>query len=216
MTPIENINHTNKLQYNGLPNIEQASAVHYKLTEDRELQVLRNTVIQDDGSRSLSQDLKKEVHISKQYFTNCVEFIEMLIKFKSPWDVHPGRGSEPKHSNKLLGESKSTVRSVQYRAGSKTRKFETVNIEKMPFETVIDSVKTEWAAAMVFDPKKDGTLRFCDDYRKLNDISKRGTYLILRMEECIDYLRTRKQIITKPLSLTSQTMSVHPRTVCVT
>jgi hypothetical protein len=35
-------------------------------------------------------------------------------------------------------------------------------------------------------PKPDGSLRFCVDYRKLNDITVPDTYPLPRMDECID------------------------------
>ena len=41
---------------------------------------------------------------------------------------------------------------------------------------------------MVLVPKKDGTLRFCVDYRLLNVVSKRDSYTLPRMDECIESL----------------------------
>lgn len=41
---------------------------------------------------------------------------------------------------------------------------------------------------MVFAQKKDGTVQFCVDYRRLNAVSKQDWYLKLCMHDCIDYL----------------------------
>ena len=46
----------------------------------------------------------------------------------------------------------------------------------------------EWAAPVVFAPKKDGMIRFCIDYRRLNYVTLRESYHIPRMEEYIDTL----------------------------
>jgi len=53
---------------------------------------------------------------------------------------------------------------------------------------VIEPANTEWASPIVFVPKPDGTLRFCVDYRRLNEMTIRDAYLIPRMGECIDSL----------------------------
>jgi len=40
----------------------------------------------------------------------------------------------------------------------------------------------------VLVPKKDGTLRFCVDYRLLNVMTNKDSYPLPRMDECIDSL----------------------------
>ena len=52
----------------------------------------------------------------------------------------------------------------------------------------IELSTSEWAAPVVFAPKKDGSLRFCIDYRRLNTLTIRDSYPIPRMDECIDSL----------------------------
>ena len=42
---------------------------------------------------------------------------------------------------------------------------------------------------MVFVAKKDGTMRFGVDYRKLNVFTVRDSYPLPRMEECVNSLR---------------------------
>ena len=41
---------------------------------------------------------------------------------------------------------------------------------------------------VLFVPKKDGTLRACIDYRKLNAITRKNRYLLLRIDELQDRL----------------------------
>ena len=48
----------------------------------------------------------------------------------------------------------------------------------------------------MFAPKKDGTLRFCVDYRRLNAITVRDSHPILRMDECIDSLGDARIVST--------------------
>lgn len=55
-------------------------------------------------------------------------------------------------------------------------------------QKVFKTVQTEWAAPIVFAPKKDGLLRFCGHCKKLNNLTCRDSYPLPRMDECIDLL----------------------------
>lgn len=47
---------------------------------------------------------------------------------------------------------------------------------------VIEQAQTEWAVPIFFAAKKDSFLRFFIEYRRLNEVSVRDAYQILRME----------------------------------
>jgi len=53
---------------------------------------------------------------------------------------------------------------------------------------VVRPSTSEWASSVVVVPKNDGSLRFCVDYRRLNAVTKKDSYPIPRMEDCIDLL----------------------------
>ena len=53
---------------------------------------------------------------------------------------------------------------------------------------VIEPTQSPWASPVVFAPKKDGTLRFCVDYRRLNTMTIRDHYPIPKIDDCIDSL----------------------------
>ena len=53
---------------------------------------------------------------------------------------------------------------------------------------VVHAPPTEWVAPVMFAPKRDSTLRFCVDYRRLNAVSVRDAYPAPRIDECIDSL----------------------------
>lgn len=56
---------------------------------------------------------------------------------------------------------------------------------------VIKPSTSERAAPVVFEPKKCVTLRFCIDYRSVNEMTIRDSYPIPRIEKCIDPPRKR-------------------------
>mgnify|MGYP003411260331 FL=1 len=53
---------------------------------------------------------------------------------------------------------------------------------------VIEPATSEWASPVVLITKKDGSVRFCVDYRKLNALTVKDTYPLPRMDECLDSL----------------------------
>lgn len=90
---------------------------------------------------------------------------------------HPGRVTMAKY---LLVFQLDTapVHSPPYRAASKMREFKQSESDVILANNIIDSAHTEGAASIVFFLKKDGTVRFCIDYRELNTVAKRDTYPI--------------------------------------
>ena len=69
----------------------------------------------------------------------------------------------------------------------------------MEEEGIIKRSLNEWEAPIVLAAKKDSTLRFCVDYRKLNSVSKTDAYPT-RINEMIDYLGKAKYITTLDLT----------------
>lgn len=61
-------------------------------------------------------------------------------------------------------------------------------IEKMLTAGVFEPAKSEWTTPVVIVPKKDVSLRFCVDYRKLKAKMLTDTYPLPRMDDCIDSL----------------------------
>ena len=53
---------------------------------------------------------------------------------------------------------------------------------------VIEPGQSPWASPVVLVRKKDGSLRFCVDYRKLNNVTKFDAYPLPRVDETLDTL----------------------------
>ena len=52
----------------------------------------------------------------------------------------------------------------------------------------ISECKSPWASAVVLVRKKDGSLRFCIDIRKLNSRTVKDAYSLPRIDEILDCL----------------------------
>ena len=53
---------------------------------------------------------------------------------------------------------------------------------------IIQPSTNAWASPIVLIPKRDGSLRFYVDYRKLNTITKKDVYLLLRIDDILEML----------------------------
>ena len=112
---------------------------------------------------------------------------EMLKHHEHMWMGKLGNINITEHQIDLI-EGARPSKAAPYRAGPKTRQLEEFEVKKQLEADVIEPAQSEWAAPVLFAPKKDGKLRFCIDYRKLNGMTVRDSYPLPRMDECIDSL----------------------------
>ena len=71
----------------------------------------------------------------------------------------------------------------------------------MEKDGIIRKSESPWSSPVVLVKKKNGKLRFCVDYRKLNSITKKDTYPLPRIDEMLDNLGKAKWFTS--LDLTS-------------
>ena len=75
---------------------------------------------------------------------------------------------------------------------------------------VIRPSSSPWSSPIVLVRKKDGSLRFCVDYRKLNSVTKADTFPLPRMDDILDQLGGYKFFSTLDLKSEYWQIRVHP------
>lgn len=69
-------------------------------------------------------------------------------------------------------------------------------LEKMLALEVIEPSKSAWSSPVCLIPKKDGSYRFCIDFRQLNAVTKKDAYPLPYISSILDNLREAKYIST--------------------
>ena len=151
--------------------------------------ILTKTPAESEKKATTEEDQKwkDEVPIGIDSAIIRERVISLLEPFQSMWTGTLGSIHATSHHINLEPGTKP-IHQQPYRAGHKARQEERKQIDKMLEQGVIEPSSAEWASPVVLVPKKDGTLRFCVDYRKLNAATIRDSYPIPRMDECIDSL----------------------------
>ena len=69
-------------------------------------------------------------------------------------------------------------------------------LDEMLQKDVIQPSASPWASPVVLVQKKDGTMRFCIDYRKLNAVTRKDAYPLPRIDETLEALGGSKWFST--------------------
>ena len=65
---------------------------------------------------------------------------------------------------------------------------------------VIEPSHSPWASPIILVAKKDGKIQFCVDYRRLNTVTKKDVYPLLRIDDTLDSLAKQKSFYTLDLA----------------
>ena len=130
--------------------------------------------------------------------TQRAQLRNLLDNFRDVLSNEPGRTTIAEHS--IETGNANPVRLQPYRIPHAYRDTVRQELEEMEQKGIIEPSTSEWAAPIVLVKKKDGTLRFCVDYRKLNSRSQADAYPMPRMDELIDQLGKAKYVTTLDLT----------------
>ncbi|UYV84686.1 hypothetical protein LAZ67_X003094 [Cordylochernes scorpioides] len=101
---------------------------------------------------------------------------------------------DPKTSEYFIDDSldesqKEKLGNLPYRVAPRERQIIQDEVNKMEKFDIIQPSESPWASPVVLIRKKDGSWRFCVDYRSLNKITKKDVYPLPRIDDTLDCLR---------------------------
>ena len=122
----------------------------------------------------------------------------LFEEFPSVMKETPGRTTVVEHL--ITVGDVAPIRQKPYRIPYSQREVVQKELDKMLQAGVIRPSTSPWASPIVLVPKKDGAVRFCVDFRKLNSVAKFDAYPMPRVEEMIEIIGTAKVISTLDLA----------------
>lgn len=114
------------------------------------------------------------------------EVMELVDRNKDVFSPVPGHTQMIQHEIHTVPGK--IVQQRPYRIPEARREAVKEEVRKMLKLGVIEESQSAWSSPIVMVPKPDGTVRFCNDFRKLNEISKFDAYPMPHIDELIDRL----------------------------
>ncbi len=109
-------------------------------------------------------------------------------------------GCTPLVQHKIETGAAHPVRLPPYRLPQAYHAEVEQELQEMLAQDIIEASHSEWAAPILLVNKKDGGLRLCVDYRRLNGVSVSDAYPMPRIEDMIDQLGEASFITTIDLT----------------
>ena len=161
------------------------------------------SVEMEDSSIKIStaevEDLSKQVPIHLQdlfrrstgslSYRQARETTKILTEYQSAFSVDDtdlGCFSAIKHS--IDTQDAKPIRQRMRRTPLGFQEEEEKHLKKMLEAGVIKPSSSAWAAVPVLVRKKDGSVRWCLDYRALNKVTVKDAFPLPKIEECLDSL----------------------------
>lgn len=131
-----------------------------------------------------------EININKNLEPIQQQQIEKLIKeyddIFAKNNAEMGRTNMVKHEINVQGAQ--PIKCKPYRVSQKEREIIDNQLEEMLQNGIIRKSQSPWASPVVLVKKKDGSHRFCVDYRKLNAVTKKSSYPLPNIDDVLSYL----------------------------
>lgn len=118
---------------------------------------------------------------------------ELLLEFRTCFAQSSKVSQTPITQHRIITyDDARPIHQQPYRVSQKERAAIKEQVKEMIDDGVIQPSNSPWSSPVVLVKKKDGTLRFCVDYRKLNNVTKKDVYPLPRIDDSLDRLRRAK------------------------
>ncbi|KAM7287924.1 retrovirus-related Pol polyprotein from transposon 17.6 [Ixodes scapularis] len=118
------------------------------------------------------------------------QLVDLLAEYHDCFATSSKVRQTPMAKHRIITDDDALpVHQSPYRVSLKERKVIQDQVQEMLDDDIIQPSRSPWASPVVLVKKKDGTLRFCVDYRRLNAVTKKDVYPLPRIDDTLDRLR---------------------------
>ncbi|KAL1261442.1 hypothetical protein QQF64_006707 [Cirrhinus molitorella] len=145
--------------------------------------------LRQEGSRGAERQASSSVCVKLMPTAAQKTELQHLV---SQFSTVPGQTTIIKHD--IQTPPGVIVRQRPYRVPEACRQAIEEEVQQMLKLGVIEPSRSPWSSPIVLVPKPDGTLHFCNDYRRLNEVSLFDGYPMPRVDELLDRLGRARYI----------------------
>ncbi len=127
--------------------------------------------------------------------TQKAELQHLIGQFSDVFSAVPGRTHLLQHD--IRTPTGVIVKQRPYRIPEARRQAIEDEVQQM---LKLGVIEPSWSSPIVLVPKPDGTLRFCNDFRRLNEVSEFDGYPMPRVDELLERLGRARYISTLDLT----------------
>ena len=163
--------------------------LYHKRKEAPKVMVMATRVVEGESEHGprlsnsmILQNLQSKLeHLSSK---EQVDMKQLFLKFHRVFSDVPSVTTCSYHD---VDVGKATpIRQHPYRMNPIKLEQMRKEVDYMLQHHIIEPSDSEWSSPCVLVPKKDGTFRFCTDFRKLNALIKTDSFPLPRIDDCID------------------------------
>ncbi|KAL5467240.1 hypothetical protein EMCRGX_G031440 [Ephydatia muelleri] len=153
--------------------------------EGEEIQLWKDDIGEPKINERLTPKQRGQLNVLRAEFTDVMSDL-------------PGKAELVEHRIET-GDAKP-VRLPPYRLPHAYRDIVKKELEEMEKYGIIEKSTSDWFSLIVLAKKKDGTLRFCIDFRRLNSVSKADAYPMPRADDLLNQVGQARFISTLDLT----------------
>jgi len=139
-----------------------------------------------------------KTNLSEKEFAQVKDLIKSRAKIFAKKNEAPSKALNVSHS--INTGNNKPVNSPKYRTSHKERPIIEEHVKEMLRTKVIEPSRSPWSSPVVLVPKKDGTIRFCVDYRRLNEVTIKDKYALPRIDDALASLSGNKYFTSLDLA----------------
>ena len=132
-------------------------------------------------------NLAKDSNLTASQQNKLKQILRQYVHVFAPNPKAPKRTPKVKHS--INTGNAAPIKQRPYRLSPAENQRANKEIQEMLKNKVIRKSNSPWASPIVLVKKPDGSIRFCVDYRKLNDVTKKDVYPLPRIDDTLDKMR---------------------------
>jgi hypothetical protein len=165
-----------------------------------------------NGDRNTNCDVS-EVHLSDFNSLTETEKVDARGVIKQFEDIaaeNMGLGRTNLITHNIETGNAIPIKQRQYRMSAERMKELNRQLDEMLRDDVVEPSTSPWCSPVTLAPKADGSLRFCLDSRKLNEVSKHDSYPLPYIAHILDSLKEARYLTSIDLKSAFHQIPLHP------